>query len=68
MHTKKLSLKKEVLAELSADELTSVVGGTNTETCLTYGGNVPRCLSIDVCENSNYITCLVPTNQPACTL
>jgi natural product precursor len=68
MHTKKLSLKKEVLAELSADELTSVVGGTNTETCLTAGGNVTHCVSFQECPATNYLTCLVPTNQPACTL
>lgn len=32
---RKLSLRKEALAELTADELTAVVGGAKTEICLS---------------------------------
>lgn len=60
--TKKLTLKKEVLAELSSEDLTRVAGGSNN--CLTTPVNL--CLSVQVCEESHEATCLVPTYRQSC--
>lgn len=49
---RKLTLRKESLAELSTDELAVVVGGAKTQVCVT-----------DPC-----ITPPPPTRQLACTL
>ena len=62
MPAKKLFLKKEVLTELSGDELTGVVGGSHH--CLTVP--LTLCTSVRVCNESHYAACQVPTVPDSC--
>lgn len=64
MSAKKLNLKKEVLAELTSEELTRVAGGSHD--CNTMPVNL--CLSIEVCEASHHPRCLIPTQPPSCNI
>lgn len=59
--TRKLNLKKDVLTELSTEDLTSVQGGAFLPT-----QPLNLCLSIQVCEITNNVRCLIPTQQPSC--
>lgn len=58
----KLRLNKEVLTELTAAELTHVVGGS--EHCMTVP--VDLCLSVERCETSQHPRCQVPTLEQSC--
>lgn len=57
---KKLSLKKDVLAELTSDDLAAVAGGTHY--CLTLP--VQFCLSVRECYITHEAACLAPSVLP----
>jgi hypothetical protein len=59
---KKLVLKRELLAELSSDELGQVAGGSHY--CMTLPVNL--CLSLRVCYVTHELACLVPTLPDTC--
>ncbi len=59
---RKLSLRKERLTELGTDDLNQVVGGTHY--CLTIPVNL--CLSLQVCNITHELICLVPTLPNTC--
>lgn len=59
---KKLSLKKDVLTELTGDDLAAVAGGTHY--CLTVPVNY--CLSVRQCYVTHEAVCLVPTLPDTC--
>jgi hypothetical protein len=57
-----LTLKKDVLSELSPADLTQVVGGSHH--CMTIPFNL--CLSYQECEASHEAACQVPTYRHSC--
>lgn len=58
-----LTLKKDVLTELTAADLTQVVGGSHH--CNTIPFDL--CLSFQVCEASHEAACQVPSFPQTCT-
>jgi natural product precursor len=59
---KKLTLKKELLSELSSEQLTEIVGGTHAN-CLTLP-NAFMCLSLRVCNVTHQLECNAPSILP----
>lgn len=63
MKSRKLTLKAERLAELRTEELHEIAGANADRST----DPVNQCLSIDVCEITCEVRCLVPTlGRPSC--